>query len=439
MTKWLLPLCLAFVNAFASTSLAIADEHAAPIKMAVRTDTRPFIWMNNASGEFLGFYWDICTEAIYRAGYQLETVEIGSAERKSILGTGRIGKKDVQPQSAEVASLTGAPPAVDAPQEEVTEVDFLCDPTTITLQRMRSFPVEAGTPVLHFSQIVFVANSSFVKSKPGKDITRNEGKLPEDGPEPTCDCILPWIDHLGAVARGEPSPSHSCQTAWWPEKEPVPVESAEDGDNSGEEGPPENRQASFWDRFKIEFQFVPATPQQVKTDSPKDYEIWGYVEGSTIGDALNSLLSKPPQNRIGAKIVCSRSYTSHTAAARAFCNGELSRYYGDLDIVQASLSDQRNQTRTECAMDPAPVGAGRYEPYAFVISSRTHPGLPEKIDIALYSMFQDGTIERLFAGHFPDTQMSDFLNTLFRINSIPAGTVLVNETGDDPSVETPEN
>ena len=90
-------------------------------------------------------------------------------------------------------------------------------------------------------------------------------------------------------------------------------------------------------------------------------------------------------------------------------------------------------------MDPAPSGAGRYEPYAFVISSRTHPGLPEKIDLALYSMFQDGTIERLFAGHFPDTKMSDFLNTLFRINSIPAGTILPEEPADDLPAATPAN
>ena len=437
--KWSISLVLVVANVFAAAGIAAADEHAAPIKMAVRTDTRPFIWMNNASGEFLGFYWDICTEAIYRAGYQLETVEIGSAERKSILSTGQISVEGGQQAPARVASLAGEAPANSAPQPEVTEIDFLCDPTTITLQRMRSFPVEDGTPVLHFSQIVFVANSSFVKSKQGKDITKNEGKLPEDGPDPTCDCILPWIDHLSAASRGKPAPAHTCQEPWWPEKEAVQAGVSEEGEDSGDEGAPGNRQAGFWDRFRIEFQFVPNTPQQVKTEIPKDYEIWGYVEGSTIGDALNALLSKPPKNQIGAKIVSSRSYTSHTAAARAFCNGELSRYYGDLDIVQASLADQRNQTRTECAMDPAPSGAGRYEPYAFVISSRTHPGLPEKIDLALYSMFQDGTIERLFACHFPDTKMSDFLNTLFRINSIPAGTILTEEPADDLPAATPAN
>ena len=90
-------------------------------------------------------------------------------------------------------------------------------------------------------------------------------------------------------------------------------------------------------------------------------------------------------------------------------------------------------------MDPAPSGTGRYEPYAFVISSRTHPGLPEKVDLALYSMFQDGTIERLFAGHFPDTKMSDFLNTLFRINSIPAGTALANDAPDNPASARNQN
>ena len=298
--KWLISLGLVVANAIAGASIATADEHAAPIKMAVRTDTRPFIWMNSASGEFLGFYWDICTEAIYRAGYQLETVEIGSAERTSILGTGRIGTDSEPPAPAKVASLTGEPPAGTPPSTDVTEIDFLCDPTTITLQRMRSFPVEEGTPVLHFSQIVFVANSSFVKSKPGKDITRNEGKLPEDGPDPPCDCILPWIDHLGAASRGKPAPAHTCQEPWWPEKEAVQAGAAEEGEDSGDEGTPENRQAGFWDRFKIEFQFVPNTPQQVKTEIPKDYEIWGYVEGSTIGDALNALLNKPPKIQIGA-------------------------------------------------------------------------------------------------------------------------------------------
>ncbi|CTQ60556.1 transporter substrate-binding domain-containing protein [Roseibium album] len=437
--RWLISLGLILVQALVAASTGSAEENDKPVKMAVRTDTRPFIWMNKDSGEYLGFYWDICTEAIHRAGYQLETVEIGTAERKSILETGRIdvgGDKLVPPGTA-TASTTF--PETEKVSSGGTEIDFLCDPTTITLLRMKSFPIENGTPVLHFSQIVFVANSSFVKSKPGKDLTKNEARLPEDGTKPTCDCILPWIDHVSAVGRGEPAPEHTCENAWWPEAAPDQANSAAEGGEAGNGNPSGQSQASFWDRFKIDFQFVPATPQQVKTEAPKDYEVWGYVEGSTIGDALNARLNTPPKNQIGAKIICSRNYASHTEAARAFCNGELSRYYGDLDIVQASLADQRNQTRRDCAMDPAPSATGRYEPYAFVISSRTHPGLPEKVDLALYSMFQDGTIERLFAGHFPDTKMSDFLNTLFRINSIPAGTALANDAPDNPASARNQN
>lgn len=429
--KWMLLSAIVLLQALTAGLSSEAAEKDTPIKMAVRTDTRPFIWKNNDSGEFLGFYWDICTEAIHRAGYQLETVEIGTAERKSILEAGRFKTRENShaPSGSEAADSSISTSSNAGSNE--TEIDFLCDPTTITLQRLKSFPLENDAPVLHFSQIVFVANSSFVKSKQGKDLTKNEAKLPEDYSNPTCDCILPWIDHVSAASNGEPSPQNACDNAWWPEKD---EETASTGDEetTGDVLPDDKKQASFWDRFKIEFQFVPSTPQQVKTEGLKDYEIWGYVEGSTIGDALNVLLNRPPKNQIGTKIICSRSYSSHTSAARAFCKGELSRYYGDLDIVQASLADQRNQTRKECAMDPAPSASGRYEPYAFVISSRTHPGLPEKIDLALYSMFQDGTIERLFAGHFPDTKMSDFLNTLFRINSIPAGTVFVEEKPEEP-------
>ncbi|TCR87908.1 hypothetical protein [Rhizobium sp. BK376] len=83
---------------------------------------------------------------------------------------------------------------------------------------------------------------------------------------------------------------------------------------------------------------------------------------------------------------------------------------------------QRVRAGVKCPADLSSTGNGDYEPYAVVLSSKHIPAFPERFTLALYGMFEDGTIERLFKGHFPDeTQKSQYLTILFAINSIPAG------------------
>lgn len=128
-------------------------------------------------------------------------------------------------------------------------------------------------------------------------------------------------------------------------------------------------------------------------------------------------------------MICPREIDSHSEAADEFCNGRLARYFGDVDIIKAALADYGERTGTRCAADTTPTTEGTYEPYALVVSSRRFPDFPERITLALYGMFEDGTVERLFSGHFPGTQKSQHLATLFRINSIPAGSDMTEKPG----------
>ncbi len=113
-------------------------------------------------------------------------------------------------------------------------------------------------------------------------------------------------------------------------------------------------------------------------------------------------------------------FGSHSEAAEAFCTGKLNRYYGDRDIIQAAITAFAAQTGRTCNPN-IPNGASRYEPYALVVSAARIPDLPERITMAIYGMFTDGTMDRLLAGHFPEQEKNIHLDTLFRLNSIPAG------------------
>lgn len=345
------------------------------VKLGVRTDTRPFIWKDEDSGEYLGFFWDICTEAIHRAGYQFKVVEFNTSQRAYFLESG-----------------AGA-------------VDFLCDPTTITLQRLQNFSNQGSAENLNFTPIIFVANSSYVLPERGATFPVTIGELPELAPDnPSCTSILEWVDHQKTATKDRPRHPWEADEAIAPTTVGV-VE--------------EEKGAAGWIAwFSRNIQFtLQSSDLQVK-ETKQRFQIWGYVEGSTIGAALEAWL-RTQQNP--GTITCTRVLASHTEAATEFCQGGLSRYYGDVDIVRAALHDYRDRMRKECPADMTPTEEGTYEPYAFVVSSASIASLPEEITFALYGMFEDGTIERLFTGHFPETLMSGYLSTLFRINSIPAG------------------
>ncbi|MEM9630758.1 MAG: transporter substrate-binding domain-containing protein [Pseudomonadota bacterium] len=357
-----------------SVTAALAQTET--IKMAVRSDARPFIWKNDASGMYLGFFWDICTNAVQRAGYQFELVEINSEQRGTILQSG------------------------------TPEIDLLCDPTTITLQRMKNFSTRGQAPDLDFSQIVFVANSSFVRPEPGHNRLENEAKLPSTAPEsPTCEDIFSWVEF-------KRNPDGAKQMHKWARAEPAPAKASKD---TAESKPAEG----FWSWLQQNVSFTLPVAVEDETAKQRSYQIWGYVEGTTIGDDLEMRRNVLSQNDT---TVCTKGFKSHKEAASELCNGALSRYYGDVDIVRAALADFRVRNERDCPADLSTLLTGAYEPYAFVVSSRNVDTLPEDLRLSLYGMFADGTIDRIFAGHFQETQISEYLRTLFRINSIRAGT-----------------
>ena len=126
----------------ACACLGAAPAAADPIKLGVRVDARPFAWGETGPGSenevvFNGFLVRICTEAIRNADFSFEQVPVTAGERRWY----------IDPDS-------GA-------QKPATEVDVLCDPITLTVERLEQLKNYDFTP------IVFVANSSYVtKSGP---------------------------------------------------------------------------------------------------------------------------------------------------------------------------------------------------------------------------------------------------------------------------------
>jgi hypothetical protein len=147
------------------------------------------------------------------------------------------------------------------------------------------------------------------------------------------------------------------------------------------------------------------------------YAIWGYVEGSTIGDAITDAISQVGDRQI----VCPVPFPSHEDAAKKFCEGKIFRYFGDVELIRAAIANYFNENGKKCPADQSAANEGTYEPYAFVLSSSRHPEFPERFTRALYTMFEDQTIDRLYGSKFPGSRKSEYLATLFRINSIPRG------------------
>lgn len=327
-----------------SAPIAVAAE----IVVAVRDDAAPFISHDKEKGGYAtGFLWDVCTEAVSRAGYTFEVEVISADERRRFI---RVGKP--------------------------TRYDLLCDPTTINLSRLKAFTAKGAAQHLSFSPIVFVANGSYAIADFREDSAiKGRGKLDED--------LTPLSDPCPDVISRSMVKDLDRQT---------------------------DQTAGALPGFR----FIPDDDSKEKT-----FEIWGYVEGSTIGEILVQEKAKAPLQGDN-RVICPRELPSHTAAAREFCERRLQRYYGDVDIVRAEIAAYVLRTKNKCEHK---IGRpnGTYEPYAFVMSSINQPDFPELFTLALYSMFNDGTMEGLFAAHFPDKDKSPHLATLFRINRIPSG------------------
>lgn len=365
-----LSIAVATLNAY--TSLTFDRNNTAVI--AVRADAWPFVSKDFNSGEYVGFFWDICTEAVHRAGYHFRVQEIDTDERSRFLRTGDGG------------------------------YDLLCDPTTITLKRVYDLDGKEGRPLREFSPIVFVANGSYGQPERGATIPRASGVLPKDAPKaPTCKEIFAWLDRN----KSEKDPAKS---KWFT--------GTESSKNSSRSEDASDGYIDFLEWLQQRFGFTLWLPPKDTNGTVKRFQIWGYVRGTTTDDAFKTPGERKQQN---GTINCLKGFRSHKEAADEFCEKKLARYFGDIEIIKAGVADYIKREKKACKIDFTAANEGTYEPYAFLLSSRFHAEFPRLFTQALYGMFQDQTIERLFNGHFPDAKKSQFLETLMRINRIPAG------------------
>jgi len=360
---------LARVVTLISTLMICSTAFAADvITMAVREDAKPFVWKDKNTGQYVGFFWDICTEAVSRSGFHFEARAIDLPGRQKFLELGD------------------------------GNYDLLCDPTTMTLDRMRNFSDEQNhgkASYLSFSPIVFVANSTFVEHARNIKPAGPTGTVIAPSGS-TCQYVSDKIEPDATSSQGTGGP------------------------------PPSTDDGQHW----YDFSFSLKAKAPPKTDV---YEIWGYIKDTSIGEILEAS-SDSLQNKDKA---CLKHVTTYAEGAREFCQGKWGRLFGDVDLVRAALADYREETGEACPVDPTDNSKARYEPYAFVVSAKNKDVFPERFTLALYGMFEDGTIGRLFAGHFPEDQKkSQYLTTLFSLNSIPPGPG--TKDGTEPSTDTPK-
>lgn len=379
MRLW--PLALVLLAAPEGHAQPIGAMKDKPIIIGVRDAVRPYVWKDSVSNSHTGFLWDICNEAVRRAGY--ETVKpktITLEERRRIIEGEDLG------------------------------IDLLCDPTTITLGRMHNLLGSGNTGSVRFSPIVFVTNAAHFQqpkldgSTPGNIKVKKEEKDDKTKAEdreklPDCTEIIDASNNGG-----------------WKPKTTVRYV------------PP------FWKSW-IGMEKEDEDLLQMKYSRASDgksvfYEVWGYV-GSTTADKTVEKAKRDEKANRDEKAkrdekkdvlrVCPRPFDTHEEAARAFCEKRIARYFGDVEIIRAALQVHRSREGVDCKAKLSPRIEGSYEPYALIMSPRKHPHLPDQLTYALYGMFSDLTVQRTFNKYFDENSKNLFLDSLFRTNRLPPG------------------
>ncbi|MBO9407861.1 hypothetical protein J7399_10505 [Shimia sp. R9_1] len=410
---WISLLSLACLPALAfgqDIQLETAVKEDRKIIMGARTDVPPFIWKDKRTQKYRGLFWDICVEALVRSNRPFETVPISAGQRSDLLSKGSYCTEDGEPYGTCTA--------------EIATVELLCDPTTVNLKRMQTFSEidnEDQGEGLHrfvFSPILYLANGSYFQLGYPRRVFREQlaktlklrcTQFPELKPVFCAEREHPtgweWLRRPDTELFAQ-KPSIDWTTAC----DAILEAMATDKDL------PENTEDPG---RKVWPPQIWPEPDPVKPE----FEIWGYLEGSTIGPSVVKAAELAPSS-IG---ICPQAFDSHTLATEAFCNGKIYRYFGDVDLVRAAVNAYRaNNTDNDCPADETPSSRGTYEPYALVLSNEKR-GFAEDFTLALYSMFTDGTIAQMFDGRFGERRRSQYLETLFRINSIPTGETNIEE------------
>jgi polar amino acid transport system substrate-binding protein/glutamate/aspartate transport system substrate-binding protein len=115
-------------------------------------------------------------------------------------------------------------------------------------------------------------------------------------------------------------------------------------------------------------------------------------------------------------LVCPIEVANHDAGIAAFCDGAATYYFGDLDILHAAVARHGDCPARETDAFRA------YEPYAIAIPTQDD-AFRRAFVSALYALFSEGAVTEIYADAFGSTQMSEPLQMLFRVNSVPRGAV----------------
>ena len=355
------------------------DEHGRDvIVLGMRTDAMPFSWREWVPGQdagsrvkptYRGFLVDICVNAVRDAGYVFRQVPVNASDRKSIL-------------AGDTISYDGSD----------VSVDVLCDPTTITIERLESLADHDFTP------IVFVASSSLVTRRldPGVAVANTDEQRKEEASKASIRSNKTAVSDASVESSNKvPSPS-------------------------GELGRADLHEHAATEDCRLKVGFVGGTTAEetyltavragrVKLDSPE----------------LNP--GNLDERSEGAEEYCPYEAPSHKKGVDKLCDGEIQSYIGDNDIVEAYralYNKNKELDAPECKL--LYRGEPRYEPYALLVR-KDDDQFRRRFIRAVYGLFEDSSVEHFFEARFPDKSLSGMLETLFRITAIPSGSAVVTE------------
>lgn len=314
------------------------------IRIGVRTDAMPYVWRDGDSDAYRGYLWDVCTSLAVRAGFDFDAEELTPQLRQQLLAGSE------------------------------SDVDLLCDPTTMTLTRVETLDLLArehpGEGRLSFSPIYHIANSSYIERS-------SRAEKPDGAAAEAAGCPMAVVPEAAATKEEAPEPWLHLWLA-----------------------PPAERPAA-----------------ETAGDAPSEATAptWGAVVGTTSADRLARL----PEITASAdqESHCGPFVANHARAADLFCAGVWTRYYGDEELIKAAVA----ALPQPCGYEIAPDNQRSYEPYAFVVSTRRIPDLDHRITAALYGMATDCSLVQKLRAHFPDASISPSLEILLKILKLPAG------------------
>ncbi len=138
-----------------------------------------------------------------------------------------------------------------------------------------------------------------------------------------------------------------------------------------------------------------------------------------VGETTASATFDRAQSRglVGSSLdhaVCRILFRTHADGVNALCDGRVSYYFGDLDIIREEVG-----RRDDCrARRPAEFGV--YEPYALAIPS-DDADFRRAFVAGLYELFTDGTVRDAYLSTFATDELAEPHATLFRVYNVPLG------------------